>query len=104
MLETIGISNVSPPPLNLQVRSLFCNVCFAVVSLTFVLVFRVAQRIVEETSASEPILFVATAGADPSLELEEFAMKVVGRNNFQVCVSRFADLVVAFPIFIPFAL
>lgn len=55
--EALEVSSVSPPPLN-----------FA--------------DLVKETSPSEAILFVTTAGADPTQELEEFAVKTVGKNSF----------------------
>mmetsp|Transcript_41826 Transcript_41826/g.82044 ORF Transcript_41826/g.82044 Transcript_41826/m.82044 type:complete len:4055 (+) Transcript_41826:307-12471(+) len=40
------------------------------------------QKLVDETSATQPILFIATAGADPTQELEEFAVKTLGRDAF----------------------
>jgi len=55
--DTIGIKSVSPDPLNFQV-------------------------LVHETHALQPILFIATAGADPTQELEDFANKEVGENAF----------------------
>ncbi len=37
----------------------------------------------EEATTETPILFVTSAGSDPSKELEEFAEASVGRDNFQ---------------------
>ena len=36
-----------------------------------------------ETSPQTPALFVVSAGSDPSKELEEYAAKEIGRENFQ---------------------
>lgn len=35
-----------------------------------------------ESSCTEPVLFIITPGSDPSTELQEFAETVVGRANF----------------------
>ena len=35
-----------------------------------------------ESSPNEPILFIISAGSDPSAELEEFADQVVGRAGY----------------------
>lgn len=56
--RAMQLKTVAPPPLSLE-------------------------KILGESSNSEPILFVTTAGADPSQELEDFAFKVVGKNSFQ---------------------
>ncbi len=40
------------------------------------------SRLLTETSKDEPILFVTAAGADPSQDLEEFAMRTVGQGRF----------------------
>lgn len=56
--EALGVVSMSPPPLSLQV-------------------------LLNETRATEPVLFVTTAGADPTQELEEFAEKVVGKGAFR---------------------
>lgn len=56
--QTLGVQSMSPPPLNYA-------------------------SLVEETSADEPILFIATAGADPTAELEDFAIKTVGKDSFK---------------------
>ena len=37
----------------------------------------------QETDNLTPVLFVISAGSDPSKELEEFAEKEIGRQNFQ---------------------
>lgn len=37
----------------------------------------------EEEGSETPILLITTAGADPSKELEEFAVKTVGRERYQ---------------------
>eukprot|EP00698_Gefionella_okellyi_P019038 TRINITY_DN5781_c1_g2_i1.p1 TRINITY_DN5781_c1_g2~~TRINITY_DN5781_c1_g2_i1.p1 ORF type:complete len:3148 (-),score=914.00 TRINITY_DN5781_c1_g2_i1:20-9082(-) len=43
----------------------------------------------EETRAEEPILLIATAGADPTNEVVEVANKVVGRENYdQVAMGQ----------------
>jgi dynein heavy chain 2 len=55
--EAVGVSSVSPPPMNFQ-------------------------ALVNETGPATPVLFVTTAGADPTQELEEFAIKSVGKNAF----------------------
>lgn len=36
----------------------------------------------EESSPKEPILFIISAGSDPSAELQEFAEQVVGRSGY----------------------
>lgn len=56
-LEINSINSISPAPLNLQ-------------------------KLVDEVDPLEPILFVCEGGADPSQELEDFAQKTVGKNNF----------------------
>eukprot|EP01116_Phalansterium_solitarium_P024805 TRINITY_DN91_c0_g1_i4.p1 TRINITY_DN91_c0_g1~~TRINITY_DN91_c0_g1_i4.p1 ORF type:complete len:4085 (+),score=2013.94 TRINITY_DN91_c0_g1_i4:171-12425(+) len=63
--ELVGVTSLSPPPLNLQ---------------------RVHQK---ESSTTEPILLITTPGADPSMEVEEFAHKVVGKDRFhQVAMGQ----------------
>ena len=37
----------------------------------------------EETNCREPILFLVTPGSDPSVELEEFAAKRIGRQKYK---------------------
>ncbi len=56
--ESLGVQTVSPPPPNLN------------------------KIYEEESQATEPILLITTPGADPSQELEEFALKVVGRDHY----------------------
>lgn len=41
------------------------------------------QVMERESSASEPVLFITTPGADPSQELAEYAQQRVGRERFQ---------------------
>jgi|EP01046_Picozoa_sp_COSAG06_P056579 dynein heavy chain 2 len=36
-------------------------------------------RVYEETISTEPILLVTTAGSDPSVELEDFARRCMGK-------------------------
>lgn len=55
----LSVRHLSPPAFNLQ---------------------RLAE---EETDANTPVLLVATAGADPSIELEEVALRCVGRERFE---------------------
>lgn len=57
-LRTVGVSTLTPPSLHLG-------------------------DVVRETSPDEPILFVTTAGADPSQELEDFAAKSIGLDRFK---------------------
>lgn len=41
------------------------------------------QRVYEsESSASEPVLFITTPGADPSQELQDFAERIVGKARY----------------------
>eukprot|EP01116_Phalansterium_solitarium_P024803 TRINITY_DN91_c0_g1_i2.p1 TRINITY_DN91_c0_g1~~TRINITY_DN91_c0_g1_i2.p1 ORF type:complete len:4088 (+),score=2028.04 TRINITY_DN91_c0_g1_i2:171-12434(+) len=63
--ELVGVSSLSPPPLNLQ---------------------KVHQK---ESTTSEPILMITSPGADPSMEIEEFAHKMVGKDCFhQVAMGQ----------------
>lgn len=39
-------------------------------------------RVLSESSASSPILFITTPGSDPSLELRDFASKTIGLSSF----------------------
>jgi dynein heavy chain 2 len=39
-------------------------------------------RLLQETTSSEPVLFLVSPGSDPSKELEEFAEQTVGRDRF----------------------
>lgn len=39
-------------------------------------------KLAKESSAEEPVLFLTTAGSDPSQELEEFAGNTVGKQNY----------------------
>ncbi len=45
-------------------------------------VLNMKKLYLEETSATEPILFITTPGADPSVELRDLASKEVGLSNF----------------------
>lgn len=56
--EAIGVSTISPPPLNLQ------------------------RIILEEGAPLTPVLFICEGGADPTQELEECAERSVGKANF----------------------
>lgn len=58
--RTLGIASVNPPPLDL------------------------ADFVLTETKAREPVLFVTTVGADPSQELEELAVNTrgVGKDRY----------------------
>jgi dynein heavy chain 2 len=44
--------------------------------------FSLANLYQTESSPTDPILFIISAGSDPSAELEEFADQIVGRNAF----------------------
>ena len=56
--EAIGLSTISPPPLNLQ------------------------RIILDEGKPLTPVLFICEGGADPTAELEEFAEKAYSRDKF----------------------
>lgn len=56
--EAIGLSTISPPPLNLQ------------------------RIILDEGKPLTPVLFICEGGADPTAELEEFAEKSYSRDKF----------------------
>ncbi|XP_034023634.1 cytoplasmic dynein 2 heavy chain 1 [Thalassophryne amazonica] len=55
--QALGMKQLSPPPLNLQ-------------------------RLCSETLESEPILIIISPGADPSQELLELAVELIGRDNY----------------------
>eukprot|EP00736_Rhodelphis_marinus_P001173 Rmarinus@m.17616 len=57
--DVLSLPSIAPPAVNLQ------------------------QLFQEETVNTEPVLLMATAGADPSQELEEVASRVVGRDRYQ---------------------
>ncbi|TPX70937.1 hypothetical protein SpCBS45565_g01524 [Spizellomyces sp. 'palustris'] len=57
--NVIGIESLAPLPLNMS------------------------RLHAEETTAREPILFITTAGADPSQELKDFAVQHVGADKYQ---------------------
>jgi dynein heavy chain 2 len=76
--ETIGVPSISPPPLNLA----------KIVEQTQHGAAPTGKEGKKEEKGSassdvEPILFVATAGSDPTMELEEFAVKRVGKGKFK---------------------
>ncbi|KAJ3141233.1 Cytoplasmic dynein 2 heavy chain 1 [Geranomyces variabilis] len=54
----LGMSSLAPPPLNLE------------------------KLVTSESLPKEPILFITTAGADPSAELNEFAVRTVGASRY----------------------
>jgi len=56
--ECLGVSSLSPPPLNL------------------------ARMVKEESSPAQPLLFLCEGGADPTAELEDMASKTVGSDRF----------------------
>ena len=56
--EAIGISTISPPPLNLQ------------------------KIIMEEAEPLHPVLFICEGGADPTAELQDFAARTIGEEKF----------------------
>jgi dynein heavy chain 2 len=45
------------------------------------------KKIFEETTSSEPILFITTPGADPSTEIRELASKEVGQACYHEVFS-----------------
>lgn len=55
--DAVGVKSMAPPSLNFQ-------------------------DLVNEGQPTEPILFITSAGADPTQELEEFAVKNVGQSGF----------------------
>jgi len=58
LMEAMGNRNLQPPPLSFS------------------------QLLREETTNTEPILFMVSPGSDPTKELEEFAETEVGRSKF----------------------
>ncbi|TPX62627.1 hypothetical protein PhCBS80983_g00247 [Powellomyces hirtus] len=61
----LGMSSLAPPPLNLE------------------------RLFTQESLPKEPILFITTAGADPSQELKEFASRTVGDDHYhQVAMGQ----------------
>lgn len=55
--KALGVSSLAPTPLNFE-------------------------SIWEQSSPDQPIMFITSAGADPTQELEDFAVKKVGKHNF----------------------
>lgn len=63
--ESLNVSTISPPPPNLQ------------------------KIYKDESNPFEPVLLITTPGADPSQELEDFALKTVGRDHYhQVAMGQ----------------
>ena len=81
--EALGLRTLNPNPLSLQevTHRCVCDLCVSSACscdnyISHLVCHCAYHQIVNSVSPHEPVLYVATAGADPTQELEDFAASV----------------------------